>query len=542
MFMPMDGLMIRTIAKKLNDNLINAKLTKINELSSQVYALSFWKQGSPATLMISLSANQSYIYLDKENREVQHELSHFGSILKTHLLNAKIMNITHYKYDRIIDITFSFINEIFVEVKKHLIIEFIGKFTNMILTKEDYIIIDALKKYSPMDSNPQTILCGMKYESPKLDEKLVPEDYQGNENFDNYTESFYGISPILNQEIQYRIHNLNQNFNDIIKEITSSNDIYFFKNGNKTDFYLIPLLYLNQEQNKENIFEGIKNFYYNKMLQLNYHEATNQIEKVINNNLNKNRLKITKLEEEINGHKRALKNKDYGDLLFTYAYLGKIVKNEFIYEDENIRIPIDPSISIFDNGKKYFAKYSKAKKAIPFIEEQIEIAKIEIDYLENILIQLIDADYSSITQIKEELIKANYINDKKKIMPKKGKKEKVKKYPPLYFESPTGVKIALGKNNLQNEELTFQTANSNDTFFHVKDYAGSHVVVFGNNLDEPTIRFAANLAAYYSKARYSSSVPIDYTLVKHVKKHPSNKPGLVLLKEYKTIYIDPEKI
>jgi hypothetical protein len=117
------------------------------------------------------------------------------------------------------------------------------------------------------------------------------------------------------------------------------------------------------------------------MLQLNYHEATNQIEKVINNNLNKNRLKITKLEEEINGHKRALNNKDYGDLLFTYAYLGKIVKNEFIYEDENIKIPIDPSISIFDNGKKYFAKYSKAKKAIPFIEEQIEIASEELEVL-----------------------------------------------------------------------------------------------------------------------------------------------------------------
>ena len=103
----------------------------------------------------------------------------------------------------------------------------------MILTKEDYIIIDALKKYSPMDSNPQTILCGMKYESPKLEEKLVPEDYQDEKHFVNYTDAFYGISPILNQEIQYRINNLNQKFSDIIKEITSSNELYFFKNGNK---------------------------------------------------------------------------------------------------------------------------------------------------------------------------------------------------------------------------------------------------------------------------------------------------------------------
>ena len=540
--MPMDGLMIRTIAKRLNDNLVNAKLTKINELSSQVYALSFWKQGNPSTLMISLSANQAYIYLDKENREVQHEHSHFGNILKTHLLNAKIVNVTHYKFDRIIDITFSFINEIFVEVKRHLIIEFIGKFTNMILTKEDYIIIDALKKYSPLDSNPQTILCGMKYESPKLDQKLVPEDYEGEELFSNYCDSFYGISPLLSQEIQYRINNLKQYFKDIIKEITNSNELYIFKNGNKTDYYLIPLLFLNTEQQKYELFEGIKEFYYNKTMKLNYHEATNQIEKVINNHLNKNRHKIIKLEEEINGHQRALSNKEYGDLLFTYCYLGKIIKNEFVYEEENIKIPIDSNISIQDNAKKYFAKYNKAKKAIPYIKEQIEIAKIEIDYLENILIQLIDTDYASTTQIKEELIKAGYINDKKKIMPKKGKKEKVKKYLPMYFESPTGYKVALGKNNFQNEELTFNIANSNDTFFHVKDYAGSHVVVFGNNLDEPTIRFAANLAAYYSKARYSSTVPIDYTLVKYVKKHPSNKPGLVLLKEFKTIYIDPEKV
>lgn len=540
--MPMDGLMVRTIAKKLNDNLSKAKLTKINELSSQVYALSFWKQGTPSTLMISLSANQAYIYLDKENREVQHEYSHFGNILKAHLLNAKIINITHYKYDRIIDITFSFINEIFVEVRKHLIIEFIGKFTNMILTKEDYIIIDALKKYSPLDSNPQTILCGLKYESPKLEEKLIPEDYDGEDYFENYCDSFYGISPLLSQEIQYRINNLKQNFKDIIKEITNSNELYIFKNGNKTDFYLIPLLFLNNEQDKFELFEGIKEFYYNKTMKLNYHEATSQIEKVINNHLNKIRHKIVKLEEEINTHNKALSNKEYGDLLFTYCYLGKIIKNNFVYEEENIKIPIDPSISIQDNAKKYFAKYNKAKKAIPYIKEQIEIAKIEIDYLENILIQLIDTDYSSITQIKEELIKAGYINDKKKLMPKKGKKEKARKYLPMYFESPTGYKVALGKNNFQNEELTFGIANSNDTFFHVKDYAGSHVVVFGNNLDEPTIRFAANLAAYYSKARYSSTVPIDYTLVKNVKKHPSNKPGLVLLKEFKTIYIDPEKV
>jgi len=193
-------------------------------------------------------------------------------------------------------------------------------------------------------------------------------------------------------------------------------------------------------------------------------------------------------------------------------------------------------------AKKYFAKYNKAKKAIPYINEQIEISNVEINYLENILIQLIEADYPSIIQIKEELIKCGYINDKKKVTPKKGKKEKIKKYPPTYFVSPSGIKVALGKNNLQNEELTFNIANINDTFFHVKDYAGSHVVVFSSNPDEATIRFAANLAAYYSKARYSSSVPVDYTLIKYVKKHPSNKLGLVILKEYKTIYIDPERI
>ena len=128
----------------------------------------------------------TYIYLDKENREVQHEHSHFGNILKTHLLNAKIINVTHYKYDRIIDITFSFVNEIFVEVKKHLIIEFIGKFTNMILTKEDYTIIDALKKYSPLDNNPQTILSGFKYESPEQPKKLLIEEYDNTSTIEDY--------------------------------------------------------------------------------------------------------------------------------------------------------------------------------------------------------------------------------------------------------------------------------------------------------------------------------------------------------------------
>lgn len=539
--MAMDGLMIKSLANKLNNELVKAKLTKINELSSQVYALSFWKQGSPYTLMISLSPNQSYIYIDEENREVQHEFSHFGNVLKTHLLNAKIEKIEQFNNDRIFDITFCFINEIFVEVKKHLIIEFIGKFTNMILTKDDYVIIDALKKYSPLDNNPQTILSGFKYESPKQNNKLNIEEYDGN-LVNDYINTFYGVSPLLNNELIYRTSILKQNLKDIVKEILTSDKLYIFNNGNKKDFYLIPILSITHEYETFPLFNGIKEFYYKKMLQLNYKEATNQIEKVINNHLNKNRLKITKLEEEKNSHNKALKNKELGDLLFTYAYIGKLEKDKFIIEDENITINIDPSISIIDNAKKYFAKYNKAKKAIPYIDEQIDIANVEINYLENILIQLIDADYSSIVQIKEELIKCGYITDKKKVTPKKGKKEKAKKYPPAYFVSPSGIKIALGRNNLQNEELTFNIANINDTFFHVKDYAGSHVVVFSNNLDEATIRFAANLAAYHSKARYSSSVPVDYTLIKHVKKHPSNKPGLVLLKEYKTIYIDPERI
>ncbi len=540
--MPLDGLMVKALAKKLNVHLSNAKLTKINELSSQVYALSFWKQTSPCTLMISLSPNQSYIYLDEESKEVQHEFSHFGNILKSHLLNAKIIKITPYNNDRIFDLTFSFLNEVYIESKKHLIIEFIGKFTNMILTKEDYTIIDALKKYSPADNSPHTILGGVKYESPNQVQKLVPENYQKNAFFSNYTESFYGISPLLNQEIQYRINNLNQAFTDIIKEILESENLYIYQNGNKQDYYLIPILFLNTHLEKYPLFQGIKEFYYKKMLQLNYHEATNQIEKIINNHLHKNKLKTSKLEDEKNNHIKALKNRDLGDLLFTYAYIGKIENNQFIIKEENICINIDPSISIIENAKKYFAKYNKAKKALPYIDEQLAITQVEIDYLENILIQLIDADYSSIMQIKEELIKTNYIYDKRKLIPKRQKKEKKKKYLPTYFVSPTGVSVALGKNNLQNEELTFQIANNNDTFFHVKDYAGSHVVVFSSNPDEPTIRFAANLAAYYSKARFSSSVPIDYTLIKYVKKHPANKPGMVILKEFKTIYIDPEKI
>lgn len=524
--MAFDGLFLRHFIELIRNKVINSKINSIGQIDNNYFVFSLWNNAN-YNLITSLEPGNCYINLDTSKVIVNKEYSHFLNILKTHVSKGEIIDCTIANNDRIVDLKIKTINEINDVVIKHIFIELLGKFTNMIITKEDLVIIDAFKRISSNEKNNQIILPGFKYNYPSNPKKLDPYFEIDNSIQSDYVKKYYGISPLLEREIEIRT-----TIKNLIKEIQESNKLFIYKLDNKMEFHFIPLYQFKVEPLVFDFLEGIK-YYYNE--KLNFHifkQRTNIITQVCNQQISKHKKTLSKLLLELDSYKDNYLNQEYGNLLFTYYDSGKIEGNYFIVDDE-IKIPIDSSISISDNAKKYFKIYSKNQKSIPYLKEYIEKSQQQIEYFENILDELSYSNDESLDQIKEELASLGLFK-----ITYKGKKKKIK-INLLSFTSKSGIKISVGRNNIQNEYLTFEYSKFYETFFHVKDYSGAHVVVHSQNLDEETIRMAANLAAFYSKAKYSSSVPVDYTQVKNVKKHPANIPGKVLMKNYKTIYIDP---
>jgi len=524
--MAFDGLFLRHFVDLTKNKVINSRINSIGQIDNNYFVFSLWNNSSN-NLIISLEPGNSYVNLDSSKVNVNKEYSHFLNIIKTHISKGEIIDYSIVNNDRIIDLKIKTINEINDVVIKHIFIELLGKFTNMIITKEDLVIIDAYKRISSNEKTKQIILPGFKYEYPSNPKKLDPYIEYDDTIKNSYVKNYYGVSPLLEREIEIR-----GNIKSLIKELQNSSSLYIYKLENKMEFHFVKLHQFNVEPMEINFLDGIK-YYYNE--KLNFHifkQRTNAISQVCNQQINKHKKTLSKLLIELDSYKDNYLNQEYGNLLFTYIDLGYIEGNYFVI-DEEIKIPIDPSISISENAKKYFKVYSKNQKSIPYLNEYIEKSKHQIEYFENILDELTYSNDESLEQIKEELASLGLFK-----ITNKGRKKKAK-INLLTFKSKTGIDISVGRNNIQNEYLTFEYAKFYETFFHVKDYSGAHVVVHSQNLDEETIRFAANLAAYYSKAKYSSSVPVDYTQIKNVKKHPANIPGKVLIKNYKTIYIDP---
>ena len=252
--------------------------------------------------------------------------------------------------------------------------------------------------------------------------------------------------------------------------------------------------------------------------------------------------KLPRLLKSYDEAKDCEKWKVYGDLLYTYNVNDtkglKYIELENYEDGAMVKVPLDEKLDGKANARKCFTKYNKLKKGQKYLEEQIAICENEISYFEGLLEQLDLADFETALEIKEELVKQNYMTDKQK-KPKKKKKDDGPHLSSITLFN--GIAITYGKNNLQNDALTWKLARKSEYWFHTKDFHGSHVLVHSDRLDEETIRTAAMIAAYYSKGRYSSSVPVVYCQIKDLKKIPGAKPGMVQLTSYKTIYIDPDE-
>ncbi len=535
--MAIDGLLLRQLRNEIAAYL-PAKLLKIQQISDTELLFTIRTNYENKKLIISLHSVYNRINFTKENYTTMEVPSNFLMLLRKQIDGSIIHSIEQIGLDRILHMVLEARDELGDIHTKHIYIELMGKYANFIIVNEDGYIIDALKRIPPYENSNRTILPGVKFELPLQQIKQDPYqliDLNMNESF---TKQFHGFSPLLSKEVQYRIHN-GERFDDIMDQIATSKRLYICDVKDQIYFHCIPLTHLETHIREYPLMHGMDILFFEKEEKVRIKQQSQDLFRCVKRELNKNKSKLPKLHQSLTSALDCDKYREYGDLLF--AYMNQIERVNSItlpsFETgKNITIPIDMRFDIKGNANRWYQKYHKSKRAQSVLLEQIEICEKEISYFETMELQLTQADVQDAIEIREELVKQGYLKAQKSKI-RKNKKRDLPHFDTFNFDNYT---IYVGKNNLQNDYVTWKLAKKNDTWFHTKDLHGAHVVVTLDNPDEEAIRNAAMLAAWYSNGRYSSSVPVNYCLQKQLKKIPGNKGSLVSLSTYKTIYIDPE--
>lgn len=537
--MALDGLVLHQIQTLLQDD-IPAKINKIQQISDTELLFTIRSTNGNQKLLISAHSVYNRIHISEESYTSLEVPSNFLMLLRKQIDGGIIRSLQQIGLDRILQMKIEVRDDLGDMHYKYFYIELMGKYANMILVDEDGKIIDALKRIPPFENNTRTILPSAMFQLPKQhDHKQNPYEVSTLPEDDQLTSYFHGFSPLLSKEVIYRLQN-QESFQDIMKEIKTSKQLYISDIKDTMHFHCIPLTHLDVPYRCYELMKGMDILYFHKEEKIRIKQQSGDLFKIVRKELHKNTSKLPKLKNTLEEAMDCDKYREYADLLFAYMYTtpkAKIVKLPSFETNEEVSIPIDMKYDLKQNANKYYQKYHKAKRAQIILQEQIQKCEKEIAYFESMEVQLEQASLQDALEIREELIAQGYMKASKAKIRKKSKKYQCPHYETFIFEDAT---IYIGKNNLQNEYVTWKLAQKQDTWLHTKYYHGAHVVLTCENPSEERLRDAAMLAAYYSKGRYSSSVPVDYCLQKHLKKIPGSKTGLVSLSTYKTIYIDPD--
>lgn len=540
--MSFDGIFLSRIKNEISF-LETGRISKIIESGDTDFIFSIRRERKNYNLMLSFSPDFSRIHLTNRLYDSIKNPKSFTMFIRKHIEGYFIEKIDQYESDRILIFTLAGYNELQDFNKKFLICEIMGRYSNMVLTDENYKIIDALKHDGVGEYN-RTILPNAIYEFPKIS-KLNPlilgkdeltQIFKRIENPKDIINTFNGVSMTIATDTFKNDDIVNNFYNNIHIDNLPS----IFKSiNNKTDFYYNPLSY-DVIKTYDSISNLLDDYYYKEDLQSKVKAKTNDLLNFVTKQITKYQKKLIKLNNELNETNEAEKYKLYGELLLSTPNLKNKLSSITVfnyYDNENIEIKLDNKYTVLENSNRLFKKYQKIKSSIKYILEQISITENEIDYFNVLKYQLNDATVNEALDIQDELIENKYLFNKEKTNKKKKEKPKL-----LTYELENGTLISVGKNNLQNEYLTHKFAKPNDMWFHVKNSPGSHVVLHNpNELTEDEIRNAANLAAYYSTFKDSSSVPVDYTRIKNIKKIPGKRACFVTYTRQMTIYIDPNE-
>lgn len=571
--MSLDGTVVKNLVYEINNRIVNGRIDKIYQNENNDLLINIRANGQKERLFVSISGSPR-IYFSEEIFDSPQNPPAFCMLLRKHLENNQILKVCQYKMDRIIEIHVKSRDELGLFSEKCLIIELMGKHSNVILIDNDSRkIIDSLKRVNFNLSSVREILPGLIYNADDISDGLDPCDTQSivdliknqEENFNLKTffiKTFTGISPQMCRELEYRsnidfkrnISSLNSNeieiLNKIFIEIFSNikvnnfTPIKIYRDEIFKDFYSIDLKELNEKEKikAESISSLLEEFYNSKFLRDTLGSKSKELKKSVKKNIDKISRKLSNQSNELNLALNREKYKIYADLISSNFHkiekgADSVKVENFYNEMEEIEIPLDSKLDGPSNASKYYKKYSKLKNAAIYLKEQIEIGKSELDYLESILLNIEFAETpEEIDDLYEELEKEGYLKKKKK----NNKKRKDSQENYIKLKTEDGFDIFIGKNNRQNDYLTLKKAKKNDLWFHVKDAPGSHVILKNDNRDFTNISLitAAKLAAKYSSLSKSQNIPVDYTFKMNVKRHPAKKPGLVTYTNYKTINVN----
>ena len=529
--MALDGITLYKVKEDLIKYL-PIRINRIGETSKTEVVFNVHTNNERYNLVMNFHSNYNHLCLSKRAFSSYTDPSTFIMVLRKYLLNGVIYKIEQFDYDRYLLMHIRARNELYDEKEYLLSVELMGKYANLILVGDDNRIIDALKKIPPYENTRRTILPGAEFILPDKQNKADPFITADIDFSQSLVKQLQGFSRLLEDEVRFRLES--SSFEEIMDLIAKSHSLYLHRKNDSYDFHIIPLSHLYAEYIEMDIQSGFDEIYKEDDEKERIKNISDDLYKVVKRQIKHYDSKISKLQASLEEALNLQGDKACGDLLYTCEDLDRKGLKEITisdFEGNAQQIRLDPKLSIKANANKYYSTYQKKRKGKVYIEEQIEIAQREKEYFEAINEQLNIANYTDALDIKDELLRYGYLKKQQKNI----RKKKVN----LYQVKVDGYTITFGKNNVQNSFLSFEYAHSNYTWFHAKQYHGSHVVVDSDKPDEKIIRICANLAAYYSKGRYSSSVPVDYCLIKELKKVKGARAGFVTFRNYHTIYIDP---
>jgi len=560
--MAFDGLFTRAITHEIANSLQTGRISKIYQPSKYEVLLHIRANGKNQKLLISAHPTYARMHLTNQSYDSPALPPMFCMLLRKHLEGGFIEKIEQIDLERIIQITVRSRNEIGDESLKTLVIEIMGRHSNIILVDaKTNIILDSLKHVSLAVNRHRTVYAGAEYVAPPAQHKINPLQIETQDEFirpldflagnmdKQLVGAFMGISPLFAKEVVKKAvmvneHALSEAFFTLQKPMQAHQyePTMITANG-KEFFYLFPLTHLKGD-NKTflSVSELLDRFFFGKAERDRVKQQAHDLERFMHNEKAKNEKKLIKLQKTLQDAGKADKYQLFGELLTANMYALKKGDKEIEvvnYYDENggtVKITLDPLKIPSENAQRYFQKYQKAKNSVAIVKEQIEKTNEEILYFDSLLQQMEAASSKDIEEIREELAEEGYMRNRKS----KNTKKKTSKPILDKYISTDGTEILVGKNNKQNDYLTTKFARRDEIWLHTKDIPGSHVVIRSLEPTEETLLEAAKLAAYYSKAKDSSSVPVDFTKIRHVKKPSGAKLGFVTYDNQQTLYVTPD--
>ncbi|MGW7928015.1 Rqc2 family fibronectin-binding protein [Staphylococcus xylosus] len=555
--MAYDGLFTKKIVESLQF-LVDGRIHKINQPENDTMLIVIRQNRKNHQLLLSIHPSFTRMHLTNKKYDNPFDPPMFARVFRKHIEGGIVKAVRQIGNDRRVEIDVQSKDEIGDTIYRTIILEIMGKHSNLILVDDNRKIIEGFKHLTPNTNQYRTVMPGFQYEAPPTQNKINPFEISGVEalkyiDFNSgkiarqLLNHFEGFSPLITNEIANRrqfmtTQTLPEAFDEVLEEIQGEPTPVFHKNheSGKEDFYFMKLdQFYDDIVLYDSLHDLLDRYYDARGERERVKQRANDLVKFVQQQLHKSQNKLSKLIDEREGTKEKEQQQLFGELITANIYRIEQGDESLTalnyYNGEEVTIPLNPTKSPAVNAQNYYKKYNKLKTREHELQHQIQLTKENIDYFESIEQQLAHISVDEIDDIRDELADQGFMKQRKQSKKKKKQTMQIQAY-----TSSDGDTILVGKNNKQNDYLTNKQAKKHHLWFHTKDIPGSHVVILSDEPSEETIKEAAMLSAYFSKAGSSAQVPVDYTEIKHVHKPSGAKPGFVTYDNQKTLYATPD--